>query len=115
MDFMLLDSSGNAVDAFDTDAAAVHAFVALINHDPALARNIALIAFDDDGIAVGDPLIAADLMPDAVITAMVDGASWTKLRDAAGATFISWVGSVTTLTALPENGAMVPAPAPQVA
>ena len=61
MDFMLLDSSGNAVDAFDTDAAAMHAAAQAITHlmlsEPCPAKIAALTSAVSPGI--GTPALSS--------------------------------------------------------
>jgi len=61
MTFMIIDSTGNAIEAFEDVAQGREVLRAIVTNDPTAARELALIAFDDDGNAVGDPEIAADL------------------------------------------------------
>lgn len=76
MDFMIFDSNGNAVDAFDSERSAVLGLLSLCEQEPELARHLSLGAFGDDGQAVGEALTLADLDPYLVTTLAVTG-TWT--------------------------------------
>ena len=102
-----MDSAGNAVDAFESDGAALMAFAALIRDDPTFAKDLALFAFGDDGRALGEPLVAADLLPEAVTETVIYSSGWTKLHETVGPTFVSWAEPVLTLTTFPANGLTV--------
>lgn len=61
MRFMILDQTGNAVDAFDNGHDARAALRAMVIVDASSASELALVAFDEGGHAVGEPEIAADI------------------------------------------------------
>ena len=91
MDYMLMDNFGNALEAFDDRDAAEKALIALINDDLDAAHEVALLAFDSRGVAVGEPVVAADLRPEmAVLLTLSDG----RFRRVNGLTFSSWSAGV---------------------
>ena len=67
MDFMLMDSAGNALAAFETRPEAIKAFQMLLGDDPTAKDEVALLAFNRLGFAVGEPLVAADVSPDTAV------------------------------------------------
>jgi hypothetical protein len=77
MDFMIMDTAGNAIESYDSDVAAMQALIALAQDDERIATQLAILAFDDEGYAVGDPLTVADLRPEAATKLTMAGASWT--------------------------------------
>ncbi len=81
MNYMIFDETGNAIDTFD-DADSAHACLKrIVEDDPSAARELALFAFDDDGLAVGEPVIAADVAPDAAqqVTLFPSFFSWNAV------------------------------------
>ena len=75
MDFMIFDSAGNAVEAFGRDqVAAAKALVAMVREDPDASRHLAILAFDEHGEAVGEPVTIADILPEMASTVMLVGA-----------------------------------------
>jgi hypothetical protein len=63
MDYMILDSAGNALASFEdelTARATLHAIAAV---DPDAAEHVALLAYDDAGMPVGDALTVVDCDP----------------------------------------------------
>jgi hypothetical protein len=76
MDYMIMDSAGNAVEAFQSDAAAIAALVSIARSDAGAARHLAVIAFDEHGDAIGEPLTVADVVPEAATTVVLASASW---------------------------------------
>lgn len=78
MDFMILDSAGNAVEAFATEHEAVSALAAMAENEPKVAQHLAVLAFDDAGEAVGEPLTVADVRPEAATTLTVSGEFLTR-------------------------------------
>lgn len=61
MDYMILDTAGNALAAFDDEIsarAAIHTIVALQRD---AAEHVVLLAYDDDGLPVGDALRVWDV------------------------------------------------------
>ena len=65
MEFMILDSSGSAVASFADDLAARAAIHAIVAVEPTAADHVVLLAYDDDGMPVGDALAVWDV-PSAV-------------------------------------------------
>ena len=93
MDYMLVDSYGNAVDAFTDRRAAEIALVGLVEEDHAAAHEVALLSFDGRGVVVGEPLVAADLQPESAIELSLEDARY-RLVDGFGFTFSSWTAEV---------------------
>lgn len=61
MTYMILDSTGSAINAFADEVAARAALRSLVAHDPAAAEHVFLLAYDDDGDPIGDAVTIADL------------------------------------------------------
>ena len=78
MDFMCFDSAGNAVESFDSEQAAASALIEMASHDLTAAQHLAILAFDEEGEAVGDPLTVADLRPDFATTLTLSGNYWVE-------------------------------------
>ncbi|HEX4690199.1 MAG TPA: hypothetical protein VH276_05875 [Solirubrobacteraceae bacterium] len=76
MDFMIFDSAGNAVESFASDREAIRALVSMTEAEPEAAMHLAILVFDDEGDAVGDPLTVADVRPDAVTRLVMSETSW---------------------------------------
>lgn len=76
MDFMIFDSAGNAVESFETQRDAVVTLVDMAAQDPAVAQHLAVLGFDDEGEAVGEPITVADVRPDVATTLVMVGESW---------------------------------------
>lgn len=93
MNFMILDSNGNALDAFESYWAARDELRTMALDDPQAARDLALLAFDDDGLAVGEAVVAADVAPDVVSHVEIVSAGWHKVS---GHTFSAWTESGST-------------------
>jgi hypothetical protein len=74
---MIFDSAGNAVEAFDTDRDAMRALLLMVREDRDAARHLAILTFDSDGEAVGDPITVADLMPEMATEVILTGA-WSR-------------------------------------
>jgi hypothetical protein len=73
MDFMLVDSTGNAVDAFTDLEAAERALIALAADDALAAIHFAILAYNERGVAVGDPVVVADVRPEHAVRLEVEG------------------------------------------
>lgn len=61
MDYMILDTAGNALASFDDEVAAhatIHAMVAV---EPEAAEHVVLLAYSDDGMPVGEALSVWDV------------------------------------------------------
>lgn len=74
MNFMIFDSTGNAIDAFDDGDQARIALREMIIADPSAATELALFAFDESGSVVGEAEIAADVVPELVRRMTLRGA-----------------------------------------
>jgi hypothetical protein len=61
MDYMILDSRGDAVAAFDDETAARATLRAIAQVEPDGARDLVMLAYDDAGVTVGDALTVDDL------------------------------------------------------
>jgi len=95
MNFMLMDNSGNGLDAFSDEAQAIEAFVRLLKEDRSAALDVALLAFDDRGVAVGEPMVGADLLPETAVEVQLKDSGF---RQIGGLTF-SWT-TISTLQRL---------------
>ena len=61
MEFMILDSAGNALAAFDDQLlarAVLHSMVAI---EPEAAEHVAMLSYDDEGMPVGEAVMAIDV------------------------------------------------------
>jgi len=76
MDFMIIDSAGNAVEAYDSEQEAVDALLSMAAEDNRVAAHLAVLAFDDQGEAIGEPVTVADTRPDMATTLTMSGDSW---------------------------------------
>lgn len=68
VDYLILDSAGNAVACFEDEVkarATVHAIVAV---EPEAADSLVLLAYDEDGLPVGNAVRAVDVPPAFEIT-----------------------------------------------
>jgi len=63
MEFMILDSAGNALAAFDDQLLARAALHAMVAVEPDAAEHVAMLAYDDEGMPVGDAVMAIDVPP----------------------------------------------------
>jgi hypothetical protein len=78
MDFMILDSAGNAVEAFESERDAIKALLGIADEDRRAAQHLAILAFDSDGDAIGEPLTVADVRPEAASTLVMVGNIWER-------------------------------------
>ncbi len=62
MDYMVLDSAGNAVSAFDNLTAARAAMRAIVDREPDAAHELMLVQYDAEGHAVGEAHLAEDFV-----------------------------------------------------
>jgi hypothetical protein len=67
MDYMILDSAGNAVASFDNDATARATMHAIVAIEPEAADHLVLLAYDDEGMPVGEARTFVDVAPAFVI------------------------------------------------
>jgi hypothetical protein len=58
MKYDIFDSTGNLVDSFDVEVDAREALERMARADSSAAEHLALITFDDEGIAVGEAVFA---------------------------------------------------------
>jgi len=61
--YLILDSMGNAVDAFRTRVAAQATLRAIVEEEPEAADALVLLAYDDQGQPVGEAVTYDDLPP----------------------------------------------------
>lgn len=61
MTWMLLDGTGNAIDTYDDEVAAHAALRALVEAEPAARDEVVLLAYDGEGMPVGDAITFEDL------------------------------------------------------
>lgn len=64
MDYMIFDSTGDAIESFKVERRAIEALVERARGDVDAARELILLAFDRDGIAVGEAVTVADVLPE---------------------------------------------------
>ena len=67
MKYMILDSRGNAVDAFSTQVAARATLRAIVAEEPDAADELVLLAYNAEGRPVGEAATFYDLAPAATI------------------------------------------------
>lgn len=60
MDYMILDSAGNALASFQDEETAHATLYAMSQVEPLAAEDVALIAYGDDGLPVGEAMFIAD-------------------------------------------------------
>jgi hypothetical protein len=63
MDYMILDSAGHAIASFDNEAAARATLYAIVEVEREAADHLVLLAYDDDGMPVGDARTYVDIAP----------------------------------------------------
>jgi len=80
MAYMIFDSAGNAVETFESERAARIELVRLAEQDPAAARSLVVLAFDETGEVVGDAVTVADIAPELAATLILHGEGWTQTR-----------------------------------
>ena len=97
MDYMLVDSTGNALDAFQDESLAIKAFAQLLNEDNAAAREVVLLAFDERGVAVGEPIVGADILPEAAVQLELNDVGFRRV----GLTF-SWTATALQRLLVPD-------------
>jgi hypothetical protein len=59
--YVILDSTGNLVDSFDTEAEAHAELERIVKQDPDAADEYAMIQYDDHGHPVGEALVGSQL------------------------------------------------------
>lgn len=63
MQYMIFDSAGNALASFDDEGRAHATLYSILRIEPDAAEHVALLAYDDDGMPVGDALTVFDVPP----------------------------------------------------
>jgi hypothetical protein len=63
MQYMILDSTGSAINSFDDEVAAHAAFRALVENEPEVQDEALLVRYDDGGVAIGRAQAFEDLPP----------------------------------------------------
>lgn len=76
MNYMILDSAGNAVEAFDTEREARAALIAFVREDAEAGQHLAILAFDEEGEAFGEPVTVGDLIPELAMHVTLVGSWW---------------------------------------
>jgi hypothetical protein len=61
MTLMIFDETGNAIDSFNELGDAQESLTRMVREDPSVVRKLALLTFDDEGNAIGEAEVAADL------------------------------------------------------
>jgi hypothetical protein len=102
MNFMIVDSNGNALDAFESYSAARNELRAMAFEDPRAARDLALLTFNDNGLAVGEAVVAADVAPEVLGEISIISLGWHEVT---AHTFSAWT----------EPGSSDPLPANEAA
>jgi hypothetical protein len=62
MTYAIFDSSANLVASYDDQETARQALIAIVQREPEAAEDVALLAFDDRGRAVGDALLGTSVL-----------------------------------------------------
>lgn len=87
MAFVIMDSTGNALDSFEERDAALAGLRALALDDPCQASDLALLTFDDQGHATDEAVVVADVVPEVVSELAMVGDGWTHHN---AVTLIRW-------------------------
>ncbi|HEV2945257.1 MAG TPA: hypothetical protein VGX26_09110 [Solirubrobacteraceae bacterium] len=58
MHYVLLSSTGNLIDSHEDETEARAALQRIIDAEPDAAEDVALMTYGDDGMPVGDPVVA---------------------------------------------------------
>jgi len=81
MDYTILDSAGNALASFGDDELAARATLhAMVAVEPDAADHVALLAYDEDGMPVGEAMSVYDLPP--AVTVLPSGFVLTRVTAA---------------------------------
>jgi hypothetical protein len=63
MDYMILDSAGNALASFNDETTARATLHAIAAVEPEAAEHVVLLAYDDEGMPIGEALTVLDCPP----------------------------------------------------
>lgn len=63
MYYALIDSTGNLIDTYDSEGAAKAALAEFVRDEPEIADHVAVLAYDDQGEPVGEPLSGSSIEP----------------------------------------------------
>jgi hypothetical protein len=74
MTYMILDSTGSAINSYTDEVAAHVAMRVIVEDDPNAAGHLLLLAYDDEGNVVGNAVAVEDL-PEA--TSSVNPGEWS--------------------------------------
>jgi hypothetical protein len=100
MEYVITDSEGNTLDTYRDEREAERALLDIVAEHPADSRRVLLIAYADDGSAVGDARLAEDVRPSFL---------WRKLSVGTGTNkperTIRLVGGSRSLTPSPREPA----------
>jgi hypothetical protein len=73
MDYVILDSAGNALASFSDELTARATIHAMVRVEPDAAEHIALLGYDDEGMPVGEALGVMDVEPPVTISMSLEG------------------------------------------
>jgi hypothetical protein len=59
MYYVLLSSTGNLVDSYNDEPSARAALQRIVDAEPEAAKDVALMAYGDDGLPLGDPVLVS--------------------------------------------------------
>ncbi len=63
MEYVILDSAGNAIASFSSEGTACATLRAIVAVEPDAAEHVVLLAYDDEGMPVGDAMSIFDVPP----------------------------------------------------
>jgi hypothetical protein len=58
MHYAIFDSTGNLVESFEDERSARKALGHIVDAEPEAAEHVALFVYGEDGMPVGDPILA---------------------------------------------------------
>jgi hypothetical protein len=73
MDYMILDSTGNALASFQDEWTARATMHAMVKVEPEAADHIVLLGYDDSGMPVGEALSIGDVPPPVSVESSLAG------------------------------------------
>jgi hypothetical protein len=73
MDYVILDSAGNALASFTDELTARATIHAMVRVEPDAADHLALLGYDDTGMPVGIAKCVADVEPPVTISTALEG------------------------------------------
>jgi hypothetical protein len=58
MNYVLLSSTGNLISSYEEESEARDALQRIVDTEPSAAEDVALMTYGDDGMPVGNPVLA---------------------------------------------------------